>query len=138
MAKISAHGAIIGTVEFITSAKRYMSDRTVLKNSGDGWKRHSKVMLGISPAEAFERTKALLERRLADNTALALYREKLHELAPLSKRRRLHDAVTMMPNDPDGVWSEACDGFCDNVHADVDEIARLCAAYELAQRNSIP
>ena len=41
-------------------------------------------------------------------------------------------AVTMMPDDADGVWSEACDGYGDNVHADVDDVAKLCALYRTA------
>ena len=34
-----------------------------------------------------------------------------------------------MPEDYDGVWSECCDGYSDNVHADIDEIAELCQLY---------
>ena len=50
-------------------------------------------------------------------------------MAGLSKRWKLEAAVSMMPEDPDGVWSEACDGYCDNVHADIDEVAHLCRLY---------
>jgi hypothetical protein len=39
-----------------------------------------------------------------------------------------------MHDDIDGVWSEACDGYGDNVHADIDEIAKLCRLYEAAMR----
>ena len=38
-----------------------------------------------------------------------------------------------MPDDPDGVWSEACDGYGDNISADVDEVAALCELYKLAE-----
>jgi hypothetical protein len=41
-----------------------------------------------------------------------------------------------MPDDCDGVWSEACDGYGDNVSADVDEVAQLCALYKLALSES--
>jgi hypothetical protein len=56
----------------------------------------------------------------------------LHELCGLNKRWKLHAAVQMMPDDPDGVWSEACDGYGDNVHADIDDVAKLCMVYRLA------
>jgi hypothetical protein len=32
------------------------------------------------------------------------------------------------------VWSECCDGYSDNIHADVDEIAKLCRLYEDSRR----
>lgn len=44
----------------------------------------------------------------------------------------MHAAVQMMPGDPDGVWSEACDGYGDNVSADVDDVVALCRAYKVA------
>ena len=52
MAKISAHGAIVGTVEYVTRAKRYMSDGVILKNDGFGWKLYGKVKPHLTPAEA--------------------------------------------------------------------------------------
>jgi hypothetical protein len=54
MAKISAHGSVIGTVEYLTKAKRYMSDGVILKNSGFGWEiAVLTVCVGIvHPAEA--------------------------------------------------------------------------------------
>lgn len=50
----------------------------------------------------------------------------------MGKSARLHMMVSMMPEDCDGVWSEACDGYGDNVHADLDEIADLCSLYRVA------
>jgi hypothetical protein len=129
MAKISAHGAIIGTLEFLTVAKRYMSDGVILKDSGHGWKLHSRLKAGVSPQEAFTSAKERLDTALADNPAAAEYRRQLHALCGQGKRWKLNMAVTLMPNDPDGVWSEACDGYGDNVHADLDDVCALCSAY---------
>jgi len=28
-----------------------------------------------------------------------------------------------------GVWAECCNGYSENVHADIDEISELCALY---------
>ena len=132
MAKLRAHGTEVGTIYGLTGAKRYMSDGKVLKNLGFGWKLHATVKAGIDPAEAFQRAKAKEESFIASRPLWAAYRKELSELAGLSKRWKLHAAISLMPDDPDGVWSEACDGYGDNVHADVDEVSKLCTLYKLA------
>ena len=134
MAKISAHGDIVGTVEYLTTAKRYMSDGKILRNQGFGWKIHGRVKAGVTPREAYERARAHLEAQLTEKPETAVYRKLLFGLAGLGKRWKLHEAVQMMPDDPDGVWSEACDGYGDNVHADIDEVAELCRAFQMVER----
>jgi len=132
MAKLSAHGSEIGTIYYVTTAKRYMSDGVVLKNHGFGWKIHGKIKPHVTPQEAFANAKSRLEAQLANFPANAAYRKELHAMAGLSKRWKLHAAISMMPDDADGVWSEACDGYGDNISADVDEVAHLCMLYKLA------
>lgn len=129
MAKVSAHGSEIGTIHFLTYAKRYMSDGVVLKNMGFGWKIAGKVKPGITPEQAFNSASARVREYRADRPAYAAYRAELHNLAGLSKRWKLHAAIELMPDDADGVWSECCDGYGDNVHADIGEISRLCGLY---------
>lgn len=140
MAKLSAYGRIeIGTINKLTSAKRYMSDGTVLKNIGFGWKVSGKVKPGFTPQEAFAKSAANQARALAENPAYAAYYKALHCMAGLSKRWKLHAAIELMPEDCDGVWSEVCDGYGDNVHADVDEIGELCRLYlaAMAEKDTI-
>ena len=132
MAKVSAHGAIIGTIEYLTQSKRYMSDGIVLANQGFGWKLRGKIKPDLTPQQAFENARDRLAAKLQDRPALAKYRAELHDLAGLLKRWKLHTAVQMMPDDPDGVWSEACDGYGDNCCASVDEVVSLCRAYKVA------
>ena len=133
MAKLKSHGSEIGTIYLTTSAKRYMSDGHVLKNIGFGWKLYAKVKPGISPVDAFNRRKAKDAEFIAARPHFAAYRAMLHDMAGMSKRWKLHAAVEMMPEDCDGVWSEACDGYgYENVSASVDEIAKLCSLYLLA------
>jgi hypothetical protein len=132
MAKISAHGSIIGTLEYISTAKRYMSDGVVLKNNGFGWKLAGKVKPGIDPAQAFANAERRQREKLEAFPAVAAYRKALHELAGVGKRWKINLAVSTMPDDPDGVWSEACDGYGDNVHADLDELVELCRLYRAA------
>jgi hypothetical protein len=130
MAKLSSHGREVGTVYFTTSAKRYMSDGAILKNGGFGWKLHAKLKPGVVPSDAFKKQADHQKKVLADNPEVAAYRRELHDLCGVSKRWKLHAAVSLMPDDPDGVWSEACDGYGDNVSADIDEIVKLCRLYK--------
>lgn len=133
MAKISAHGTEIGTVYFMTSAKRYMSDNKILRNQGFGWKLGPKLKPGITAAVAYQHQIEHQAKVMRERPALTAYRSELHSLAGLSRRWKLHAAVTMMPQDPDGVWSEACDGYGDNCHADIDEIVKLCQLWLAAE-----
>jgi hypothetical protein len=132
MAKLRAHGTEIGTLYGLTVAKRYMADGHVLKNIGFGWKLHAKVKPGSSPQEAFSVAKEKHEAKLAARPCLRAYQKALFDMAGLSKRWKLHAAVSTMPDDCDGVWSEACDGYGDNISADVDEVGELCRLYKNA------
>ena len=134
MAKVSAHGHEVGTVHFLTYAKRYMSDGVVLKNIGFGWKIHGKVKPGVTPEQAFSKAADRVRAYRAERPAYSAYRAALHNLAGLSKRWKLHACVELMPDDADGVWSEACDGYGDNVHADIDEVSKLCELYKASLR----
>jgi hypothetical protein len=138
LAKVSAHGREVGTVYFTTTAKRYMSDGTVLKNDGHGWKIYGKVKAGVTPEQAHANAAARQAKLLAERPELAAYRRALHAQAGLSKRWKLHATIELMPDDPDGVWSETCDGYGDNVHADLDDIVKLCKLFrEVVERGKI-
>ena len=132
MAKISAHGKVIGTVEYIAKTKRFMSDGTVLINQGFGWKVYGRCKPSLSINEVYEKARDSLDVKLATYPCTAEYRKGLHSLVGIGKRWKLHTAISLMPDDCDGVWSECCDGYGDNVHADVDEIANLCRLYNAA------
>ena len=132
MAKLSAHGAEVGRIYFTTSAKAYMGDGAILKNSGFGWKLAGKVKAGVTPQQAFENQQRVSAEYIANRPMLALYRKRLFNLCGLSLRWRVNAAISAMPDDFDGVWSECCDGYGDNVSASVDEVAEVCRAYSLA------
>jgi hypothetical protein len=132
MAKLKAHGHEVGTVYYSTSAKRYMSDGVILKNRGEGWKIHGKVKAGIEPRTAYENAVERQNKVLAERPAFAAYRKALHNLAGLCKRWQLQAAIQLMPDDPDGVWSEACDGWRNIVSADLDEVSELCRLFRAA------
>lgn len=134
MAKLSAHGAEVGRIEFTNYRKAYMSDGNVLKDSGFGWKLHAKIKAGLTPEQAFERAKASHAQFLLDRPRHAAFREHFHSLAPLSRRWKLKLALEMMPEDPDGIWSECCDSCSDNIEADLEDICKLCDLYADAMR----
>ena len=132
MAKCSAHGTEIGTIYTGTKAYRFMSDGHILKNAGHGWKLHRKLKPGIVPQDIFAQRIARQQEIMNQKPALKAYRKVLHDMTGLSKRWKLELAISHMPNDPDGVWSECCDGYGDNVHADISEISELCRLYQAA------
>jgi hypothetical protein len=136
MAVCAKHGQEIGTIHYLTKAKRYMSDGTILKNHGEGWKLHGKVRAGIDPATAYQNAKARADESLLKHPATAEYRRQLHALCGMSKRWQLNATVAMMPEDPDGVWSEVCDDWRNLVDADLDDIVKLCQAYQAAVKET--
>ena len=133
MAKLSARGRkCVGEIVGGTWTKRYMSDGVVLKNSGHGWNVHARVKAGHTPEGAFEVAKAKQEAFLSVRPAATAYRSALIRATGLSKRWKLHAAISLMPDDADGVWSEVSDGYGDNCHLDVEEILELCNKYKAA------
>lgn len=132
MAKCSAHGYEIGTIAFLAHSKRYMSDGVVLVNHGNGWKLKGKLKAGLTPQAAYDNCKKNHDDWKCRHPLTNEYIKRLHAVTSMANRWKLHTAIQMMPDDPDGVWAEACDGYGNNVHADVDEIAEVCRAYRAA------
>ena len=132
MAKLSAHGAEIGRIRYTSYEVAYMSDGKILRKIAGAWKLYKKCKPGVDPAQAYRHASEKQVAFLAQRPALAAYRKELHSLAGLGKAWKLHMAIELMPDDPDGVWSEACDGYGDNVHADISEVVELCQLYNLA------
>ena len=136
MAKLSAHGQEIGRVKYTTKVDAYFLDGKILRNSGFGWKLKAKVKEGHTIQEAYDKAVKYQQQHLANRPALAAYRKMLHSITGISKAWKLHTAIELMPDDPDGCWSEACDGYGDNVSADIDDICRLCDLYKSALEES--
>lgn len=132
MAKLSAHGSEIGRIEYVTSVVAYMSDGKILENDGFGWKVRGTVKSEFTPQQAFDRARVRIEQFRQERTAYTAYFKAICETAGICNRWKLHAAIQMMPDDPDGVWSEACDGYGSNVSADVSEVVELCRLYRSA------
>ena len=129
MAKLSAHGIEIGRLVFTAYSKAYMSDGKILKNHGDGWKLSAKLKPGVDMESFFKKSQSRLVEWAIENPEAAAYKKALHNLTSQSNRSKLAISVQLMPNDADGIWSDCCDGWSDNIHADLDEIAELCQLY---------
>ena len=132
MAKLSAHGQEIARFKFTTYSKAIMSDGAVLKNYGDGWKLAGKIKSGVTPEQASENQRKACDAFADSHPCMMAYRKELHSLAGMGKAWKINAAIELMYDDPDGVWSEACDGYGDNVHADIDEVSHLCSLYVAA------
>jgi hypothetical protein len=129
MARLSKHGEEIGRVYFTTSVRAYMSDGTILQNDGTGWKVRGKSSdIRKAYADQVEKQNAVLSQRPCFNA----YRKELRNLTGIGKAWKLHSAIQVLGDDVDGIWSECCDGYGDNVHASVDEVARLVRLYNNA------
>jgi hypothetical protein len=129
MAKLSVHGQEIGRITALTSVKAYFSDGKILKNIGFGWKLHATVKQGIDPNYAYEKAVTRQNDFFEGKPALKEYKKALHSLAGVNKRWKLHQTITLMYDDADGVWAECCNGYSENVHAGIDEISELCNLY---------
>ncbi len=129
MAKLSVHGSELLRLEYTNHRIAFMSDGKILRNDGDGWKLYRKVKPGVDPADHANKVKSSRAATDAACPAWAEYRNKLCSWVPISQRWKVATAIDSMPQDPDGVWSECCDGYGDNIHLDIDEVSELCNLY---------
>jgi len=130
MATLSKHGKEIGRIECIEQTRAYMSDGNILKNDGGGWKLWKKIKPGVDMNEHFIKMNNAHKTKLENNPALAEFRKEIIELACLSKRWKLMMGMRYNLQDPDGIWSDCCDGLGDNLDLSIDEVVHLCRLYE--------
>jgi hypothetical protein len=130
MARLSKHGSELGRIHLVVKTAAYMSDGSILVNEGFGWRLTHKIKSGYTPADVYARRLELQQQADRDYPAAAAYRRELHRLAGMSVRWKLHGAVKLMPNDPDGVWGEACDCYGAKASASLAEVIELCRLYE--------
>jgi len=132
MATLKAHGIKIGELEFVTKKKAYMDDGSVLENKGNGWKLHGKLKEGIDPEQAFLKAVEYRKDYLETHPAYAVYAREIKELFPLKLRWQVQEAIRLMPDDPDGIWS-TLDDFGVGDYASLDELCVLCDLFKSAE-----
>lgn len=132
MAKLSARDRT-ELVRWDSLTRRYaiMSDRSLLCNSGNGWKMSGKIKTELSlervVADRQEKLRTQPERR----PAYSRYKALLCSEFALKDRFHVHTICEMLANDPDGVWSELDNR---NLPMDLETVIALCHAYEAAQK----
>ena len=123
MAKLKAHGQIIGQFEYVSGRIAVMSDGHVLRNTGGGWKLFRKAKPGITAQQILEgRTKSYNARREAC-PSLARYVELLAGTTSLENRYIVETSFELLGTDLDGVWAELNDHGIKVTFEDVQELA---------------
>lgn len=124
MAKLSTHGAEIDRREYPGCRTAVMSDGWILRDYGYGWQRHGKVKPGQDPAAYAAECRQCYEAR---PTSFHQYVDLLiAEFPKLLNRIRAHTIISLMPQDPDGVWAELGDF---GQERDYETVRRLCDLY---------
>lgn len=127
MAKLSAHGVELARRETPNSRIAVMSDGQIMRNYGQGWKLWKKLKPGVDAVQYAAKFKAKTE---AIPREVQSYISALIDACDLEHRARLNMAIELMPNDPDGVWSEF-DNY-EGYELDLDDIVKACRCYEWA------
>ena len=130
MAKLSAHGAELFRVEFSTYRLAYMSDGSILRDCGGGWKTYKKIKTGFAIHTHVESVRQHFAVVTPDRVCRAHFRETLvREFPCLQTRIQVVTAIELMPDDPDGVWSTLEDY---GAEVDLDTVVNLCRGYQAA------
>lgn len=133
MAKLSAHGEELLRLEFTTYRLAYMSDGQALRNVGDGWKKYKKVKDGLNIREVVQdRGQKRLNFR-NECPCWARYLDLLVDNFSLEHRAAVHTIIDMMPQDPDGCWSEINDNMGED-SIDLETLVEMCRAWQSAEK----
>lgn len=133
MATLSKHGEL-GQIERLTYKLAYCSDGQVLRNNGEGWKIWKKCKPGIDPVQHFAQAQANYANKLATQPAFAEWRRVLHSNVAFRNRFLVLEAIKMLGNDVDGLWSELNDMA--NISLSLEDCQELVAAYDAACREA--
>lgn len=109
--------------------KVWMSDGTILRNYGSGWKLTGKCKPGVDPVAHAAAQRAYYANITPDRVMRAAYRDRMVSLFPSLEVRVLANVtISMMPTDADGCWSEFDDRMS-NHNITVEEWGELCCLY---------
>jgi hypothetical protein len=105
-----------------------MEDGTVLRNYGAGWKVFGKVKSDTSPQQAADRAAEFDRTASVRRPAFVAYRKLLHDLVGFSGWYRVNEALGLMPDDADGVWSTLDDEHDLSGQLSLEDVEALLAA----------
>lgn len=127
MAKLSARGRTeLARFEYASKRIARMSDGNLLVSCGRGWSQYGKLKPGIDPVASAREAQAKYNARPLE---FHRYIDALMQAVPLERRGELHTAITVMPDDPDGVWSEMDDRYWGE-GPDLEDVVQACRAYK--------
>jgi len=130
MAKLNAHGAELYRVEMANCRIAYMSDGHILRDDGGGWKLWRRCKDGVDPRELAEKKRQFYANVKPERTFRAEFRESMvREFPSLEHRLCCYTAISLMPDDVDGVWS-TLDDYGHGV--DLETVKHLCEMYQRA------
>jgi len=112
----------LARMEFADCRIAIMSDGSVLRNQGAGWKSWKRVKAGVDPVAYAAKARAAYDARSAEFHA---YIRALAAACDLEHRAQLNALVDQMPNDPDAVWSMFDDPAYD---LQIEDVVRCCRA----------
>lgn len=130
MAKLKAHGTELDRREYPRYRVAVMSDGNIMRDCGAGWKLWKRVQAGIDVQVYAINTRAKYDARPA---IFHEYVKTLQDAVSLAFRSELHELVSLLPSDPDGVWSEFNDHHMySGADIDLDDCVKLCRIYQAA------
>ena len=135
MAKLSSHGTELYREELANCRLAYFEDGHILRDSGAGWKLYRKFKQGVNVRDAVSRKQSFRDNVTPERTMRNAFREAIVDAFPaISQRATVFMAVSILPTDPDGVWSELNDSpFSRDVEIDLELAVELCRLYVCAQ-----
>jgi hypothetical protein len=122
MTRLSEHGTELARTEYSDCRVAVMSDGSVLRNEGAGWKTWKRVKAAIDPVAFAAKMLAAYNARPDEFHA---YIRALVAACDLEHRAQLNALVDQMPDDPDAVWSLFDDS---NYELRIEDVARCCRA----------
>ena len=122
MARLNGHGTELDRTEYPDCRLAIMSDGSLMRNDGSGWKRWKRLKAGVNPVAYAAKVRAAYDAR---PTEFHAYIRALVAACDLAHRARLDALVAQMPDDPDAVWSLYDDASYD---LRIEEVARCCRA----------
>lgn len=126
MAKLSARRRHeLARFEYASKRITRMSDGNLLVNHGQGWSVYGKLKAGIDPLES---ARAAQQRYDARSAEFHNYIKALKDAVSLEHRGQFHQAIVLMPEDADGVWSTMEDWLF-NDGPDLDDCVKACRCY---------
>ena len=131
MAKLRSHGLELFRDEGLTDKIALFADGHILRDYGSGWKLYKKLKPGQSATDYAETLRERL--RTLRGPSWHAFAERFHALVSFKNRHFVYNAIKLLPDDPDGVYSEMDDSFMGReIGLSIEECVELCILFRAA------